>query len=116
MTRCPRSRRRHSHAAATAISGSHSARSWTYTGLVGRPLPRRNAAGPPLISAGTILLSQATAFAVTMTQTWTATPRAGACPVKRLPSPATSVCHSTVPTDHATSPSIATSSRNNTES
>ena len=45
ITRCPRGRRRHSHTAATAISGSHSARSWTYTGLVGRPLPRRNVAG-----------------------------------------------------------------------
>ena len=79
---------------------------------MGRPVPRRNAAGRPLISAGTILLSQSTVFAATMTQTLTATPRTGAVSVNRLPSPAMSVCHSTVPADHAARPSIATSSRN----
>lgn len=35
---------------------------------------RRNAACPSLMTAGPILLSQATAFTVTMTQTQTATP------------------------------------------
>jgi hypothetical protein len=64
-----RQARRRQSRAATAISGSHSVRSWTYTGLAGRPVPRRNAACPPLISAGTIRLSQASAFSATMTHT-----------------------------------------------
>ena len=69
MIKNPQARRCHSQAAATAISGSHSARSWTYPGLVGKPVPRRNAACSPLVSAGTIRPSQTSVFSVTITHT-----------------------------------------------
>ncbi|HEY5185486.1 MAG TPA: hypothetical protein VIM19_11420 [Actinomycetes bacterium] len=67
-TRWPHGRRCHNHRAATAMSGSHTARSWRYTGLLIRPVPSSIAAGSPSVSARVIGPSQASAFSVTMTQ------------------------------------------------
>ena len=67
--RYPQGRRRHSHAAATAINGSHKARSWTYTTFVVRPVPRKKAGVSLATSAGTILASHAAAFSTATTHT-----------------------------------------------